>query len=384
MEDEVKYFTFELVTAKADEQNDPEFLQHPDDRSGHRIIVTNNNLYSIGGYNPHYWGRENDEFTIYPIFRELWKFNLTTRIWMKLKTSGEMPVELASHAALLLGNNLLVHGGTGTPFGYSSSNQLYACNLRTLQWVNIQCNGTLPGEVYGHSLTVVGKYIYMFGGTTGFEYSDDVHKLDLETFIWERIPIDDRKPPDNRRRPKGRYRHEAVTDGEKVFIFGGGRAYATYGFEELDVFNIKENVWEKHTCQPAGSIGFPKPRRCHSCVRYKNNVFICGGYNGAEPFNDLWKMNLTTYQWSKFSQLPNPVYFHSADVTVDGCMYIFGGVNVIDTERNADIYRIWLHPPTLKEQCWIRFTSLVEDFALLGRDVLLEIGIPEDLVSRVC
>ncbi len=43
----------------------------PEARSGHRIVADNGNLYSIGGYNPKFWGIENDDETYYPLFREV-------------------------------------------------------------------------------------------------------------------------------------------------------------------------------------------------------------------------------------------------------------------------------------------------------------------------
>jgi len=41
----------------------------PEPRSGHRIVVNPGNLYSIGGYNPDFSDRENDNDTYYPLFK---------------------------------------------------------------------------------------------------------------------------------------------------------------------------------------------------------------------------------------------------------------------------------------------------------------------------
>ncbi len=46
------------------------------------------------------------------------------------------------------------------------------------------------------------------------------------------------------------------------------------------------------------------------------DVFICGGYNGEVILDDLWKINLRTFQWNKLPALmPEPAYFHCAAVT---------------------------------------------------------------------
>jgi len=41
----------------------------PEPRSGHRVVVVHGNLYSIGGYNPDFSDRENDNDTYYPLFK---------------------------------------------------------------------------------------------------------------------------------------------------------------------------------------------------------------------------------------------------------------------------------------------------------------------------
>jgi len=46
------------------------------------------------------------------------------------------------------GNNLLVHGGTGLPFGTDLSNAVTRCNLLTLQWMELKPprNERNPGD----------------------------------------------------------------------------------------------------------------------------------------------------------------------------------------------------------------------------------------------
>lgn len=42
--------------------------------------------------------------------------------------------------------------------------------------------------------------------------------------------------------------------------------------------------------------------------------------------NDLWRIDLATFQWTKLEVvLPVGVFFHSASITPDGWIYIFGG-----------------------------------------------------------
>ena len=67
-----------------------------------------------------------------------------------------------------------------------------------------------------------------------------------------------------------------------------------------------------------------------------------------------------------------------------GCMYIFGGVTVIDNVRTSKVYKVWLQPPrTLKELCWASIVDYMPSMATLSEDKLLEMGIPSHYVSRV-
>lgn len=163
----------------------------PPARSGHRCVADNTNLYVFGGYNPDYdesGGSENED---YPLFRELWRFHFATGTWQQIRTEGFMPTELASmsgnmkmvfllflifvlrmcreatgksgmlnlfplltilfvrHTAVLHGNNLLVFGGTGIPFGENNGNDVHVCNVKYKRWSLLNCRGKKPNRIYG-------------------------------------------------------------------------------------------------------------------------------------------------------------------------------------------------------------------------------------------
>ena len=47
-------------------------------------------------------------------------------------------------------------------------------------------------------MTLVDRYIYTIGGTTGFEYNMDIHRFDLTTCNWELVKADGKYIPDPR------------------------------------------------------------------------------------------------------------------------------------------------------------------------------------------
>lgn len=81
--------------------------------------------------------------------------------------------------------------------------------------------------LYKQALICYGPYLYTVGGTTGYEYTCDIHRFDLRTGIWETVYVclgrDSLEPP-------GRYRHELAFDGEMIYILGGGTSIDAFGF----------------------------------------------------------------------------------------------------------------------------------------------------------
>lgn len=79
-------------------------------------------------------------------------------------------------------------------------------------------------------------------------------------------------------------------------------------------------------------------RRCHGAAQIDHGngieVFITGGLDGDAIFQDLWRLNLKTLQWTYFETcfLPRPTYFHAVSVTPQGRLYVFGGIYSIDEE----------------------------------------------------
>ncbi|NXC24140.1 KLD10 protein, partial [Campylorhamphus procurvoides] len=253
----------------------------PPARSGHRCVADSSNLYVFGGYNPDYdesGGPENED---YPLFRELWRYHFATDTWHQMGTEGYMPRELASMSLVLHGNNLLVFGGTGIPFGESNGNDVHVCNVKYKRWALLSCRGKKPNRIYGQAMAIINGCLYVFGGTTGYIYSTDLHRLDLNTREWSQLK------PNNLScdMPEERYRHEIAHDGQRIYILGGGTSWTAYALDKIHAYNLETNTWEEIATKPHDKVGFPAARRCHSCVQIKNGK-IC-----------LWKMGGVGIMW---------------------------------------------------------------------------------------
>lgn len=394
MENEVTHFSFEpLVFSEVD--TEPEgahycSLRGPEPRSGHRSVCDDANLFSFGGYL-----KTDLEDNEHRLFEELWCFNFAERRWKLLPTTGTAPQELASHCAGLYGNYLHIFGGTGVTFGESTSNKLTRCDLRTLMWEEVDTTGEPPDPQYGQALLLdePKRHLYVIGGTTGFEFTMDIHRLNLITKAWELVYACKGDQPSE---PQPRYRHEVAFDGKNIYVFGGGTSLTAFSLKVVPTFNTETGKWTmiktKRSEVGRGTSsgdqevpGFPSRRKCHTSVQLGNDVFICGGCVGSKVYDDLWRFHIPTRQWYYIPvKMPLPLSFHTACLTPSGCMYLFGGVTSIErSQRTNKVFKIWLKIPKLKEICWEALLSSSENVRKTTREALMEVGIPTEFVNRV-
>ncbi|XP_073845762.1 scruin like at the midline isoform X1 [Musca autumnalis] len=375
--------------------------EFPIARSGHRIIASESHLYSLGGYNPNRTPNVT-RFDACMLFQELWAFNFATGRWKLLLNAdnSEMPRELASNALVIYNNVLISHGGTGYPFGETCSNDCYVYTTgENPKVMLLKVTGDLPIAQYGPGIVIHNDYLYTIGGTTGFDYSCDVFRLNLQTKVWENVYI---CRPEMRDDPEGRYRHEVVYDGHHIYVLGGGTSHTVYDLQRIPAFNLETNRWDHfdtlpdRTAPSSQDPGYPKARKCLSCVQHTASngdieAFITGGLQGDfnTYFDDIWKLNLRTKQWYKIhtATLPRPLYFHSAAHAGNGCMYIFGGIEYNEVQRDMrrrnHLFKMWMTIPKLSDICWDAITYYNHNLHRFDRATLLNAGIPQRYVNRL-
>ena len=93
-------------------------------------------------------------------------------------------------------------------------------------------------------------------------------------------------------------------------------------------------------------IGGPEPRAYHSMTAYKNKIIIFGGHGGVDynrcAFNDLYELDLESFEWKKTKPKgnpPEPRGGHVASLLANkDKLLIFGGWNFILQFSNIFIY----------------------------------------------
>lgn len=213
-----------------------------------------------------------------------------------------------------------------------------------------------------HTATLVNDAIWIFGGTDLVGCFKDVWKLDLETLSFTKVkcrgldedlavdphhahsgygysddPSIDQfnksRPSPNTKRlrnspkdhmPRPCRAHSATHLDGRIFIFGGGDG-PNY-FDDLYYLDTISLTWTK----PKVKGVLPSTRRAHATVLYGNQLIIFGGGNGSRALNDVHALDLTdlsSLEWRELAikgRSPLNRGYHSANLIGSKCV-IFGG-----------------------------------------------------------
>lgn len=222
-----------------------------------------------------------------------------------------------------------------------SKNEEVSSSTSQWEWASTIAEGNPPSARGGHSATLIGKSIVIFGGhyyknkIEGFCYLNDTHFLDIELSKWLKPTITGKVPPQ-------RYGHSAIFAGGIIIIFGGKGPKGVV-YNDLYTFDPdhKKNSWL--LANETGEA--PAPRFNHTANLYDKKMYIFGGWNGKEFFNDTVMYDLEKMIWMKIQTFgtPSPRMGHASCV-VNYNLIIQGGFffNNDDYKKNLNSYGSYL------------------------------------------
>ena len=91
------------------------------------------------------------------------------------------------------------------------------------------------------AIAVIGPYLYVYGGTTGWVYCSDVHRCHVQTGVWERVfSLEEHATamvkegrPESDAIPDPRYRHEMLSDEKRLYVIGGGTSNSAFALDKV-------------------------------------------------------------------------------------------------------------------------------------------------------
>lgn len=174
-----------------------------------------------------------------------------------------------------------------------------AQSLQDLAITRCTTSGDVPAKLVGATTTVMGSYMYLFGGIQFAErhISSDLYRLDLETLSWKKLashPNDDVPCP--------RYFHSADAWGSMLVIFGGMSHQSTDNNVEkiraLDDVRLYDTEAGRWLPDYASSGEAPQARYGHLSSVTADRLFVIGGQDRRnEWLDDICLYDIPTRKW---------------------------------------------------------------------------------------
>ncbi|KAF1952605.1 kelch domain-containing protein 3 [Byssothecium circinans] len=191
-----------------------------------------------------------------------------------ISTTGDGPGPRVGHSSLLVGNAFIVFV-EGHFF-----NDLVAFDLNSLQSSTSRWEVLLPNQKEGtasspqsrsppartnHSVVTWNDKLYLFGGTDGINWFNDVWTYDPRTNLWSELDCIGYIPV-------AREGHSATLVNDTMYIFGG-RTQEGVDLGDLAAFRISSRRW--YMFQNMGHS--PSARSGHSMTAFGKHVIVLGG-----------------------------------------------------------------------------------------------------------
>jgi len=265
---------------------------------------------------------------------DVWAFDLLTRSWTRLETTGEPPEPRLGANAVYdpAGHQMVIWMGQQ---GARFFDDTWALDLVSLEWRNLSPPpGERPQARYGAGAVFdpVERSLVHFAGFTDLSRRfNDTQAFRLGTSSWE-----DLGPPPNNERPEIRCLLTAALDAPllRMIIYGGQRSGP---LGDIWAFDLKTRRWSDLTPQarPAGrmlAVSFIDNREAR--------FIVFSGATAAGRTNETWSFNLVTGEWTLLNLPGAPPARDSAMgawVEEDGRFIVFGGVG---ESRMSDVWEL--------------------------------------------
>ncbi|TFK81738.1 galactose oxidase [Polyporus arcularius HHB13444] len=196
----------------------------PPPRRAHTSVLYKNKLWIFGGGNGS------------TALNDVWTLDVSGSAeklrWDLVETRGKKPTARGYHTANLIGNVMVVVGGSD---GRECFHDIWCLNLDTLLWSVVKLVET--HKRLSHTATQVGSYLFIYGGHDGASYMSDLLLFNLVSLQYESRAIAGRPPA-------ARGYHAACLADSRMFVFGG--------FNGLEVFD------DVHILDLAGAAYLPQ------------------------------------------------------------------------------------------------------------------------------
>ncbi|OBZ74514.1 Dynein alpha chain, flagellar outer arm [Grifola frondosa] len=236
-----------------------------------------------------------------------------TMQWTHPEMLGDIPPPCRAHTATLVDRRIVVFGGGETSVYY---NDTYVLDTVMRRWVR-PVFADEPPPRRAHTAVLYRNKIWIFGGGNGLEALNDVWTLEvggpIERMRWEHVETRGKKPT-----PRGY--HTANLIGNVMVVVGGSDGREC--FSDIWCLNLGA-----HLAVVRSTRSVPAALTYGDAGRLI--PFIIGGHDGSQYTNELLLFNLVSLQYEPrpvAGKPPSPRGYHTAFLA-DGRIFLIGGYN---------------------------------------------------------
>ncbi|KIY48537.1 galactose oxidase [Fistulina hepatica ATCC 64428] len=249
--------------------------------------------------------------------KEVYCFDTDTMQWTHPDVTGDIPPPSRAHTATLVDRKIVVFGGGQNSTYFNSVHILDTLTRRWTKPVPHNPNAIAPAPRRAHTAVYYRGKIWIFGGGNGMTALNDVWTLDVSVpgkFRWELVETKGRKPT-------CRGYHTANLVGNLMIIIGGSDGNTC--FSDLWYLDLETLEWNENI------IAKPAKRLSHTSTQVGSYLFLIAGHDGTDYRSDILFMNLVGLQYEERQVAGKPPCgrgYH-ATVLVDSRLFVFGGYN---------------------------------------------------------
>ncbi|KAI8641651.1 hypothetical protein BD408DRAFT_388421 [Parasitella parasitica] len=200
-----------------------------------------------------------------------------------------------------------------------------------MYWSRTMTYGRNPSRpLRAHTANLIGEKLYVFGGCDTSLCFNTLYILDMDTMTWSKPRINSQQGPPPCRAHSCTVVERDLGSGRRshqMYIFGGGNG-PDY-FQDIYVLDAETLIWSKPNVEIDSR---PSRRRAHTTCLWEGKIIVIGGGDGARALDDVHMLDISnpqaeTLRWKKLetSGIPPPARgYHTSNLVKDK-LIVFGG-----------------------------------------------------------
>lgn len=235
----------------------------------------------------------------------LYQFDIASRKWILVETTGDRVVARQGHSAVVYKNSMYIYGGISRE---GRVPHLARFDFLKNKWTSVVGKNE-PAPTDGHAAVVYGNAMIKFGGQKARgENTNETYEFNFENDTWSLLCNGEQKYA-----PQPRKYIPSVLFRGALWVFGGELSSMTMSFSlfEMFEFQIMNKMWKKYVCDPPKMDPSMNHRIYGHCAVVKDNksMLVFGGSSAAlnQEYNQLLEFDFNKFEWKIFQEEEVPV-----------------------------------------------------------------------------